>query len=57
MKKYIVEFKMTDGTIVEMEFITDRIDWTIEQYCRNRSVAKHQILEEGSSKSKKMLFV
>lgn len=56
MKKYIVEFKMTDGTIVEMEFITDRIDWTIEQYCRNRSVVKHQILEEGSSKSKKMLF-
>ena len=48
MKKYIVEFKMTDGTIVEMEFITDRIDWTIEQYCRNRSVANLLLICYGS---------
>lgn len=56
MKKYIVEFKMLDGSTEEIEFLTDRIDWTIEQYGRNRAVVSHNILEEGSSKSKKMLF-
>lgn len=56
MKKYIVEFTMLDGTKQEIEFLTDRIDWTIDQWCRNRAVAEHQILNEGSSNSKKMLF-
>jgi|TARA_B110000285_G_scaffold42150_1_gene46559 hypothetical protein len=56
MKKYIVEFKLVDGTTQEVEFLTDKIDWTIEQYKRNRAVTAHQILQEGSSNTKKMLF-
>lgn len=56
MKKYIVEFTYLDGKKEEVEFITDRIDWTIDQYRRNRMIANSQVLEEGSSKSKKMLL-
>ncbi len=39
MKKYLVEFKHLDGTVEQMEFTTDKIDWTIEQYGRNRQIA------------------
>lgn len=56
MKKYIVEFTMVDGTIEEVEFTTDRLQWTIDQWCRHRAVKNHEILEEGSSNSKQMLF-
>lgn len=56
MKKYIVEFKLGDGSIEEVELITDRIDWSIEQWCRNRSVLDHKIISEGSSNTKRMLF-
>lgn len=56
MKKYIVEFKLGDGSIEEVELITDRIDWSIEQWCRNRTVLDHKIISEGSSNSKRMLF-
>ena len=56
MKKYIVEFTMADGSKEEVELTTDRIKWSIEQWCRNRSVIDHQIISEGSSNSKQMLF-
>lgn len=56
MKKYIVEFTMVDGTIEEVEFTTDRLQWTIDQWCRHRAVKNHEILEEKSSNSKQMLF-
>ena len=56
MKKYIVEFTYLDGTKEEVEFLTDRIDWTIAQYRRNRMIANSQVLEEGSTNSKKMLL-
>ena len=56
MKKYIVEFTYLDGTKEEVEFITDKIDWTIAQYRRNRMIADSQVLKEGSSNSKKMLL-
>ena len=56
MKKYIVEFTMLDGTKEEVEFTTDRLQWTIDQWVRNRQVSGHQILEEGNSNSKQMLF-
>ena len=56
MKKYIVEFTMTDGTVEEIELLTDRLDWSIEQWCRNRSVSGHKVLVEGSSNTKRMLF-
>jgi hypothetical protein len=56
MKKYIIEFTMTDGTVEEIELLTDKLDWSIEQWCRNRSVSGHKVLEEGSSNTKRMLF-
>lgn len=56
MKKYIVEFTYLDGTIEEVEFLTDKIDYTINQYRRNRMIAKSQVLEEASTNSKKMLL-
>jgi len=55
-KKYIVEFTHVSGEIEEVEFITDNIEWSIEQWCRNRSVMDHKIINEGNSNSKQMLF-
>jgi len=56
MKKYIIEFTMTDGSIEEVELTTDRLEWSIQQWCRNRNVIGHQIISEGSSNNKQMLF-
>lgn len=56
MKKYLVEFTHINGTTEVIEFSTDRLEWTIQQYYRNRAIATHQILEEKSSASKQMLF-
>jgi hypothetical protein len=57
MKKYIIEFTFLNGEVEEVEFETDRgLDWTIEQFSRNRSVASHKIISEVSTSSKKMLF-
>lgn len=55
-KKYIVEFTDTQGNKEEVELITDNIEWSIEQYCRNRSIVKHEIINEGNSNRKQMLF-
>jgi len=56
MKKYIIEFTMTDGSIEEVELTTDRLEWSIQQWCRNRNVSGHQIISEVSSNNKQMLF-
>ena len=55
-KKYIIEFTHQDGKIEEVELITDNIEWSIEQYCRNRSIVKHEIINESNSNRKQMLF-
>ena len=56
MKKYIVEFTYLDGNTEEVEFITDKIDWTIDQYRRNRMIAGSNILSESTTNSKRMLL-
>ena len=56
MKKYIVEFTMLDGTKEEVEFTTDRLEWTIDQWSRNRNVSNHEILKEGTIDRKQMLL-
>jgi hypothetical protein len=56
MKKYVVEFKMADGSKEIVELNTDRIQWSIDQWSRHRAVASHQIIEEGNNNSKKMLL-
>ncbi len=55
-KKYLIEFTLSDGSKEEVELVTDRLEWSIDQWCRNRNVASHQILEEGNSNKKNMLF-
>lgn len=56
MKKYLIEFTHSDGTKEEVELTTDRLEWTIEQWSRNRTIIGHRIISEGSSNNKQMLF-
>ena len=57
MKKYLVEFTYGNGEKETVEFVTDRLDWSIDQWSRHRHIIKHKVLEEGSSSdSKRMLF-
>lgn len=56
MKTYIVEFTLTDGTKQEVSLTTDRLEWSIDQWCRNRNVANHKVLNEGTLDRKQMLL-
>lgn len=56
MKKYLVEFTHLNGTVETVEFITDRLDWTIEQYSRHRAISNFQVINEGTADTKKMLL-
>ena len=56
MKKYIVEFTLVDGKVEEIELTTDRLDWSIQQWSRNRAVRSHKVISEGNNKSQQMLF-
>lgn len=55
-KKYLIEFTHSNGEIEVVELVTDRLDWSIDQWKRNRNVIKHEIIEEGSTNTKQMLF-
>jgi len=55
-KTYLVEFKEASGNVYEFEFLTDDIETSIEQYCRNRHIVKHRIINEGTGGKKQMLF-
>ena len=56
MKKYLVEFKLMDGSKERVTFETDRLQWTIDQWSRNRAVAKWNVINENNTNSKAMLF-
>ena len=56
MKKYLVEFTYVDGNKEQIEFETDKFEWIINQYYRNRAIADHQILEQQVVQNKRMLF-
>jgi hypothetical protein len=57
MKHYIVEFTYTDGTKEQVEFNTDRaLEWTINQWSRNRAVTKSELISESTAGSKRMLL-
>lgn len=57
MKHYIVEFTYTDGTKEQVEFNTDRgLQWTIDQWSRNRAVAKSELISESAASNKRMLL-
>ena len=55
-KKYLIEFTHADGSVEEVELITDRLKWSIDQWSRHRAVVSHKILEEGCSNAKNMLL-
>jgi len=56
MKTYTVEFTLGNGEKETIELTTDKIDWSIEQWGRNRHVVEHKIISEDSSSNKQMLF-
>lgn len=56
MKTYLVEFTYLDGNKEEVKLTTDRLEWSIEQYKRNRMIANHQVINEDTSNNKQMLF-
>ena len=57
MKKYLIEFTNIDGTVEEVELVTDRLQWSIDQWCRNRAIIGHKVIkEEITPDNKKMLF-
>jgi len=56
MKTYLIEFTHLDGKVEEVELTTDRLEWSIDQWCRNRAIASHKVISEGSNNPKQMLF-
>mgnify|MGYP001377369710 CR=1 FL=1 len=56
MKKYVVEFTEVEGKSYEFEFITNDIDKSIEEYCRNRVILAHRVLNESTNNKKQMLL-
>ena len=56
MKKYLIEFTHANGNKEVVELTTDRLEWSIEQWCRNRRIIDHKVIEEGSSNPKRMLL-
>jgi len=56
-KKYVVEFKLADSSTDVVEFITEDLEWSIDQWSRNRAVLKYTLLETlNTSPTKKMLL-
>ena len=58
-KKYLVEFTHQTGEKEQVELVTDKIEWSINQWCRNRAIVKHEIIatiNEYTNNDKKMLF-
>mgnify|MGYP003126578306 CR=1 FL=1 len=51
-KKYLRE-------VEEVELVTDRIEWSIDQWKRNRAIINHRIIKEESTNqnnNQQMLF-
>lgn len=57
MKKYLVEFTYGNGEKETVEFNTDRLEWSIDQWCRNRHIIQHEVLEETIDGSRKNMLL
>ena len=55
-KKYLVEFTYSNGNKEEVEFTTDNIKWSTEQWQRNRQIINKRIINEDTTNPKQMLF-
>lgn len=56
MKEYKIEFTMSDGSTEIVELKTDRLEWSLDQWKRNRAVTDHKIISESSTSGKQMLL-
>lgn len=56
MKKYLIEFTHSNGEVEEVELTTDRLEWSIQQWSRNRAIVNHKVISESSGNSKQMLL-
>ena len=56
MKTYVVEFVHANGEKEIVELTTDRLEWSIDEWSRNRHIVGYEVIEEGKSNNKQMLF-
>jgi antitoxin component YwqK of YwqJK toxin-antitoxin module len=56
MKEYLVEFTYLDGTKEEVTFKTDKLEWSVTQYYRNRMIKSHEVIKEGRANTKQILL-
>ena len=46
MKKYLIEITESNGEVSTLELETDRLDWSMEQYQRNRNAFTWKVVAE-----------
>tara|TARA_B100000424_G_C22925952_1_gene492658 strand:+ start:1787 stop:1978 length:192 start_codon:yes stop_codon:yes gene_type:complete len=46
MKKYLIEITESNGDVSTLELETDRLDWSMEQYQRNRNPFTWKVVAE-----------
>ena len=46
MKKYLIEITESNGEVSTLELETDRLDWSMEQYQRNRKPFTWKVVAE-----------
>lgn len=45
-KTYLIEINYTDGEVEQIELTTDRLDWSMEQYQRNRKTLNWKVISD-----------
>ena len=50
MKEYIVEINYLNGRSFTKVFKTDKLQWTMEQYQRNRVAFEWKVVEDSENK-------
>jgi len=46
MKKYLIEITESNGDVSTLELETDRLDWSMDQYQRNRNPFTWKVVAE-----------
>lgn len=46
MKKYLIQVTESNGEVFTFELETDRLDWSMEQFQRNRDRLTWKVLKE-----------
>ena len=45
-KTYLIEINYVSGEVDQIELATDRLDWSMEQYQRNREPLNWKVISE-----------